>query len=188
MAFLYVVRCNFARPEREAAWNDWYSGPKLRQMLAKPLFRSGQRFVATALDMRRKYLALWLVESPAAFATPEYRADWGFGEWAADVTDWSRDLYDASAAADGLFDIGTGEAVYLASFDGMSQAEAQHLPQLVWLEAVGLDRRAPVIGLRKVAPSWRPVAPIAAPGLSATVFTPITARLRPQPSLRTPAR
>ena len=27
--------------------------------------------------------------------TPEYRADWGFGEWAPFITDWSRDLYRA---------------------------------------------------------------------------------------------
>jgi hypothetical protein len=67
MSCVYAVRCNFGRPDLEQAWNDWYSGPKLKQMLAKPLFLSGQRFKATRLDRRRQYLALWIVESPEAF-------------------------------------------------------------------------------------------------------------------------
>ena len=33
MAFVYIVRCNFNEPEKEQAWNDWYSGPKIAQML-----------------------------------------------------------------------------------------------------------------------------------------------------------
>src|ERR1700733_14505703 len=69
-SFVYAVRCNFARPDLEAAWNQWYSGPKLDEMLAKPLFLSVQRFAATSLDQSRRYLALWLVASPDAFTTP----------------------------------------------------------------------------------------------------------------------
>jgi hypothetical protein len=183
MAYLYAVRCNFARPDLEAAWNDWYSGPKLRQMLQKPMFLSGQRLAASGLDRRRKYLCLWLVQSPDAFATPEYRSDWGFFEWTPHITDWSRDLYRAPFAA---FEIAAGEALYYASFDGMAEDAARHLrdrvaprlPGTIWLEAVGLDRHSPIVGLRRIAAA-EPPAPLGdAGGMGETVFTPITLCLR----------
>ena len=187
-AFVYVVRCNFADPAREAEWNAWYSGPKLEEMLHKPLFLSVQRFAAAALDTRRKYLALWVVASPEAFATPEYRADWGFQIWTPQIRDWSRDLYRAPLAADDpLFEIGEADALYVGSFDGMPAAAAQQaladvreqMPGVAWLEAVGLDRHAPVLGLAKRARADRP-RPLAEPGdgLVETLFHPITRRYR----------
>jgi hypothetical protein len=188
MAFVYAVRCNFARPDLEADWNGWYSGKKLRQLVSKPLFLSGQRFAATALDTRRKYLAMWLVESPDAFATPEYRADWGFADWASHIRDWSRDLYRSElGASDPLFDIGSGEALYFAAFDGMSDDAARAGRARVaamregvhWLDAVGLDRSAPVLGLRKVDRAWRPPPLAAGSGLTETLFEPITERAFP---------
>ena len=48
MALVYIVRCNFNEPAKEQAWNAWYSGPKIAQMLAKPHFRSCQRFARTS--------------------------------------------------------------------------------------------------------------------------------------------
>src|SRR6185312_11496025 len=117
--FVYAVRCNFAGgAAREAAWHEWYDGPKLRQMLELPLFLAVQRFAAAALDARRKYLALWQVASPDAFGTAEYRAQWGFAEWTQDITDWSRDLYRGPDDVGAILDIGADEALYLAVFDG----------------------------------------------------------------------
>ena len=181
MAYLYAVRCNFKRPDLEAAWNDWYGGPKLRQMLRLPLFLSCQRFTAAALDSRRKYLALWVVASPDALTSQEYRAQWGFAEWVGDVGDWSRDLYRAPFDA---FDVDAGESLYLASFAGMSEGEARacqariapRLPGVLWLEAVGLDRDSPLLGIKKVARGAVPRAIEDAPGLSETIFAPIMPR------------
>ena len=79
MSYVYAVRCNFSRPDLEQAWHAWYSGPKLVEMMTHPLFLSGQRYRASGLDQRVIYLAAWVVESPAAFETPQYRASWGFG-------------------------------------------------------------------------------------------------------------
>ena len=90
MAFVYVVRCNFNEPAKERAWNAWYSGPKIAQMLAKPHFRSCQRFERMSGN-GRNYLALWTLQSPDAFKTPQYTTDWGFFEWAPHITNWSRD-------------------------------------------------------------------------------------------------
>jgi hypothetical protein len=189
MAFVYVVRCNFTRPDLEAAWNEWYNGPKLKQMLAKPLFLSGQRFAASALETRRKYLAVWTVASPQAFETPEYRSDWGFFEWAPHIADWSRDLYtipgDDPASRFAVAETG---ALYLVAFDGLSASaalQARHAvaaerPAVTWLSAVGLDQHSPLLGLY-AAPTadWRP-APLARrpDGVSETLFRPISAFTR----------
>jgi hypothetical protein len=189
--FLYAVRCNFAGgAAREAAWHDWYNGPKLRQMLALPLFLAVQRFAATALDTRRKYLALWQVASPDAFTTPEYRAQWGFADWTDEITDWSRDLYRGPDDAAGQIEIGPDDALHVASFDGASEMGAREqllrirarLPGTVWLEAIGLDRHAPLLGLRKLPPGSRPAPLDAAGGLRETIFAPLTPRLRPPAS------
>jgi hypothetical protein len=181
--YLYAVRCNFTGgAAREAEWHDWYDGPKTRQMLSLPLFLAVQRFRAAALDTRRRFLALWQVASPDAFTTPEYRAQWGFAEWTGDVGDWSRDLYRAPDSAAAQIEVGDGDALYLASFDGAAASDARErarrIPGMVWAEAIGLDRHAPVLGLRKIARGTEPPPLLHEAGLNETIFTPIAPRRR----------
>jgi hypothetical protein len=174
--FLYAVRCNFTGTEaEEAAWNAWYDGPKRAQMLRLPMFLSMQRLHATGLDRRRKYLALWVVASPEAFATPEYRGQWGFADWEAKIADWSRDLYRAPAGIDAVVDLAAGGSLYVASFDGMTHEAAAALlgaqrGDTLWLDAVGLDRHAPILGLRRIALGTAPPAPAGIEGLKETLF------------------
>jgi hypothetical protein len=185
MPCIYAVRCNFARPDLEGAWNEWYSGPKLQQMVAKPLFLSGQRFESAGLDRRRKYLALWVVDSPAAFETPEYRSDWGFFEWQPHIRDWSRDLYAAPHDATARFAADDATSLYLASFDGQPPAAAVALraraaplrPGVAWLEAIGLDKRSPILGLERIPRGAHPSA-LAIEGMQETVFDPISPCVR----------
>ncbi|HEX9836835.1 MAG TPA: hypothetical protein VGB90_08280 [Alphaproteobacteria bacterium] len=186
MALLYAVRCNFARPDLEAAWNVWYDGPKTAEILAMPLFVSGQRFVASGLDTHRKYLALWVVESADVFTTPEYKAGWGFHEWQDHIRDWSRDLYPAPAGdASAKFAVDDASALHLVSFDGASLAEARalrdrvaaHRPGVTWMEAIGLDRHSPVLGVASVPRGTAP-APLAVGGVQETLFDPISPCVR----------
>jgi hypothetical protein len=166
MVFVYIVRCNFTQPEKEQAWNAWYSGPKIRQMLAKPYFRTCQRF-RLASGSGRNYLTLWTLQSPEAFKTPEYTSDWGFSDWAPYITAWSRDLFDGSAASQAAFAVKPEGALHAISFDGMAadQANAERSAiasqelDMIWLPVVGLDRHTPLIGLRPLpapAPSRPP--------------------------------
>lgn len=155
MAFVYVVRCNFNEPAKEPAWNAWYSGPKIAQMLQKPHFRTCQRFKRNA-GTGRDYLALWTLRSPEAFRTEQYTADWGFFEWAPHITHWSRDLFNGGNAPEASFAVPPQGGLHVVSFDGMSGDEAsgahaaitQCQPDVLWLPIAGLDRHTPMLGLR----------------------------------------
>ena len=164
--YAYIVRCNFSEPAKEQSWNDWYSGPKIGQMLAKPYFRSGQRF-RRSLGTGRNYLALWILGSPDAFTTPEYTSDWGFFEWRPYIIDWSRDLFSGSDISDDKFAVSPQGALHVVSFDKMEKAEALRAqktyafvhPRMVWLTIAGLDQHSQLIGLEAMSElprSWRP--------------------------------
>ena len=165
MSYLYVVRCNFTRADLEQSWNDWYSGQKIRQLLAKPMFRAVQRFRRSS-GSGRKYLALWQVAAADAFDTSAYRADWGFFEWRPYIVDWSRDLFDATSMQDAAFAVAMHGVLQVTSFDGMNADRADAARALLaaradtmWFPSTGLDRHTPMIGLRmfadsSTAPSW----------------------------------
>ncbi len=152
--FVYIVRCRFTAPDKEQAWNGWYSGPKIEQMLRKPHFRTCQRFHRHS-GVGRDYLALWTVESPEAFKRKEYTTDWGFFEWERYVTDWSRDLFDGGDAREQAFAVGPDDTLRVIAFDHMaasdasmrSAAIAKSEPDVMWLPIAGLDRHTPLIGL-----------------------------------------
>jgi hypothetical protein len=151
---VYIVRCDFADPGKEQAWNEWYSGPKIAQMLQKPHFRSCQRFRRTG-GSGRNYLALWTLDSPDAFKTQQYTSDWGFFDWEQHVTNWSRDLFDGGVAREEDFAVAPGDTLEVFAFDGMSAADAEAAraglaasePDAKWLPVIGLDRHTPLIGL-----------------------------------------
>ncbi len=158
MTVAYVVRCNFARADLETAWNDWYSGPKLKQMLAKPMFLTGQRFYREG-GSGRNYLAFWVLESSAAFETHEYKSDWGFFEWKPHITDWSRDLFEPVGAGFAPPRVGEGQRLHIVAYDGAADdpavaadraAVSAARPGIVWMRIVGLDRHSPYMGVEVV--------------------------------------
>ena len=177
MVCLYIVRCNFTAPEHEAAWNSWYSGPKIVQMLEKPMFRTCQRF--HRVDGRgRNYLALWTTLSPDALVTPAYTAQWGFADWSSYITDWSRDLFDGGERTEADFAAGPGDALDVVSFEGMSEPEAntarrafEAAREMMWLPVIGLDRHTPTIGLRLRGGGSMPAAPA---GVRVATYRPIS--------------
>jgi len=181
MAFVYVVRCAFTEPAREAAWNAWYSGPKIMQMLRKPHFRTCQRFKRAA-GRGRDYLALWTLQSPDAFRTEQYTADWGFFEWAPYITDWSRDLCDGEDTPEEAFAVPEHGELTIVSFDGSSAEKAagaradlsKSHPDMMWLPVIGLDRHTPLIGLQ-VAQMLSAVEPANVPdGAQHALYRPIS--------------
>lgn len=154
MALAYVVRCNFSTPDREDAWNAWYSGPKLKQMLDKPHFLTVQRYRKVAGE-GRNYLAYWTIESAQAFETPEYKNDWGFFEWRPYIIDWSRDLFDPLTGDVAVPQLGDSGFLRLVSFEGLDAAKAEQAMQAIdaqhpgtaWGRSTGLDRHSPYLGV-----------------------------------------
>jgi hypothetical protein len=191
MVFLYIVRCRFTEPAREQAWNAWYSGPKIEQMLAQPYFLTCQRFRRTA-GHGRDYLTIWTVASPQALATPRYTSQWGFAEWTPYIADWSRDLFDAGAHSETAFAVAPEGALAVVSFDRMGGHDANAArdalagaePELMWLPIAGLDRHTPLIGVAPLADlaSARPPADGADHRIQRAVYRPIT-RLYSAPSV-----
>jgi hypothetical protein len=183
MAYLYIVRCAFTRADLEQSWNDWYSGPKVRQMLAKPMFRAVQRFRLSS-GSGRKYLALWQVASPEAFNTFEYTSDWGFVEWQPYIVDWSRDLFDATGTQVAAFAIPAHGFLQVISFDGMDAGHVDATRTLLathadtmWFNSAGLDRHTPMIGLRRFPATTREQSSLdrsLPSGVQAGVYRPIS--------------
>lgn len=180
--FAYIVRCNFSEPAKEQAWNDWYSGPKIGQMLSKPYFRSIQRFRRSS-GTGRNYVALWVIETPEAFKTREYTSDWGFFEWRPYIIDWSRDLFTSNDITADSFAVSPQGALHVVSFDGMEKDEAQRAQQayafihqkMAWLTISGLDQHTQVIGveaLPELPRSWRPSNAFA--GVQEAIYLPIS--------------
>jgi hypothetical protein len=154
MPYLYMVRCNFrGTPDEEAEWNAWYEGPKTKMMLGMPHFLSGQRFRAVGLDDAVRYLALWQVDGPQAFETPEYTGQWGFADWSDRIVDWSRNLLEASSPAVATFPAG-GRVVVTAYDEDPGPGAARG--GAVRLRAVGLDEVWPVVTVEVLAPGEAP--------------------------------
>jgi len=176
MTFVYIVRCRFTEPAKERAWNDWYSGPKIAQMLSKPYFLTCQRFRRSA-GTGRDYLALWTMQSPEALRTPEYTAQWGFADWAGYITDWSRDLFDGGAAPETAFAVPLQGALQVVSFDGMGEEDARHAQlrsaAAMWLPVIDLDRHTPLIGMTVLGDAASAATPPGANGAQAAVYRPI---------------
>jgi hypothetical protein len=185
MVFVYIVRCNFTDPAREQAWNAWYGGPKIVQMLSLPYFRTCQRF-RRADGIGRDYLALWTVLKAEAMTTPEYRAQWGFSEWTPHITDWSRDLFDGRPANEDAFAVSPSGALRVVSFEGMDASRASAAqaavapmrPGMMWLPVAGLDRHTPLIGVEVLPDAGARPSGGLGDGVHEAVYRPLSARHR----------
>jgi len=181
MVFVYTVRCRFTDSTREQAWNAWYGGPKIVQMLSLPYFRTCQRF-RRATGVGRDYLALWTVLKPEAMTTPEYRAQWGFSEWEPFITDWSRDLFDGRPADEDAFAVKPSGALQVVSFEGMDAAQAtdaqarlaRSRPGMMWLPIAGLDRHTPLIGLKVLPDAGARPHDLSGEGIREAVYRPLS--------------
>lgn len=159
---IYVVRCNYDDPSTEEAWNRWYNGPKLEEMLSKPMFLGGQRFRAVGLEQTVSYLAVWHLEGPGAFETQEYKESWGFKEWADHIIDWSRDLYEPADDDEAVsLAVPTGHQLVARAFR-VDEVDRSLVPDAVWLRSIGLDRTWPRFASQILeAPNAAEVVPVA---------------------------
>jgi hypothetical protein len=91
---LYMVECRFKDQAREAAWNEWYGGERLGELLAVPGFVSSQRFISLT-HSGNHYLTVHSILSMEVFQCPEYMAMGGgaFQGYQDCITDWVRRFF-----------------------------------------------------------------------------------------------
>lgn len=91
---IYTVECNFADPDSEAEWNQFYSLQKLPALISVSGFHTSQRFKALSNDCP-DYLALHSIDNLHVLQSDEYRHKGGgnFARWQKHITDWQRNLY-----------------------------------------------------------------------------------------------
>lgn len=90
-----MVECRFRDAVREQAWNDWYSGERLGELLSVPGFRTSQRFAALTRPATY-YLTVHSIDSLRVFEAPEYQAmgGGGFEEYQDSISDWKRQFFE----------------------------------------------------------------------------------------------
>lgn len=144
---LYMAECRFTDPTREDAWNEWYGGKRLDELLSVPGFRTSQRFKAVTPGSS-PYLAIHSINSPDVFTSKAYKSVSGgdFQEWQQYITDWRRNLFDG---------LDTAPAValdeYLVVTDKSSAEVGASGINFIWLASAGLDRSVKQRGIARVA-------------------------------------
>ena len=169
---IYMVECGFAEPDREKAWNEWYSG-HLVDFLKVPEFHSAQRFIAVEPSFP-KYRAMYTIESEAAFESPVYKGFRGGKfpvEWRSAITDFHRNLFDGNGLAP---DLSLQDCLLVA--DEPSSLRVEDVDLQIW-NAVGLDKSVSRRGIAVVSrDKGIALAAQKLPGVS--VYTPVTTQKR----------
>jgi hypothetical protein len=175
---LYMVECDFEDPAQEIAWNDWYSGQKLAELLMNPGFTATQRFRAIT-PRNAIYLAIHSIASAEVFSHPAYKAGGHgrFGDWDPDlITNWSRRLFDGVAESP---PVGKDERLLIADGDVTLPPDVD----VIWLDgldwakvsqyknAVALDASVAKRGIA-VVPKDRAADLVKIPGV--TLYEPLT--------------
>lgn len=143
---LYMVECGFSDPAREQAWNDYYSGRKLDEVLAAPGFRTSQRFKAIIVSPA-PYLAIHTVDSLEVFKDAAYLSRGGgrFDQiYQPCITNWRRSFYNGIDRAPAI-----AEDELLALSDHPDQVKDVAV-DFIWLAAAGLDALAPRRGIARI--------------------------------------
>lgn len=174
---LYMVECRFTDPAREPAWNTWYGGVRLDELLSVPGFTGSQRFIALTRPVPY-YLAVHSIASMAVFGTPEYKAmgGGGFQGYQDCITDWVRKFFTGLDAAP---PVGTDECLVLT--DAGREAARASPVALTWLEPDASRPDDPVRGIARVARATGE-ALAAAPPFALDVYAPMQPWRRGTPS------
>lgn len=136
---LYMVECRFTDPAREAAWNAWYGGERLGELLAVPGFLTSQRFISLT-HAGNYYLTVHSIRDMAVFQCPEYKAMGGgaFKGYQDCITDWTRRFFTGVNVAPAVT-----ETERLAVADAPRAAYAGCAVPLTWMQPVNQPGRAP---------------------------------------------
>jgi hypothetical protein len=153
---IFMSQSGLTEPAREADWDDWYVG-HLRLMASVEGVESAQRF-KTSTPGHSPSLAMYSMRSAAVFEDPYYLGIRGLGEFLPLIErrHYHRNLF---AGLDLAPAVAPGQVLLV-----WDAAAPEHAPgiELVWLEAVAVDRSTPLRGIAVVAAGDAAVAQLPA--------------------------
>ena len=167
---IYTVECAFTDPAREAEWNRHYSGEKLDNLLRLPGWLTSQRFRAV-IPVAAPYFAMHTLRDADVLGRRYSSIGGGvFGGWEECIANWRRNLF---AGIDMAPEVVPGSCLLV--LEDRSAAARLDGIEFAWMEACGLDRSVPRLGIA-VAP--RAIGDTLAAARSGTlrVYEPIMAR------------
>lgn len=139
---IYTVECAFTDAAQEAEWNRHYSGEKLDNLLRLPGWLTSQRFRAIA-PMAAPYFAMHTLRGEDVLGR-QYKSVGGgvFGGWEGCIANWRRNLF---AGIDEAPEVEPGACLVVLE----DRAAAARFPGIAfaWMEACGLDRSTPRLGI-----------------------------------------
>ena len=80
MSQLYLVVKAEVDESVEEQWNDWYNNKHIPDVMSCPGFLSSKRLVSE-VSGKRKYIAIYKLESDAAVCSDEFESITGWGEF-----------------------------------------------------------------------------------------------------------
>jgi len=170
---LYMAECGFTDPAQEEAWNEWYGGRRLDELLSVPGFLTSQRFKAVT-PVASPYVAIHTIDGPGVFTSKAYKAmsGGGFQGWQRYIGNWKRNLFTGLGIAPGV-----AMEEFLAMTDGLPE-ETQRLGiRFTWLQNAGLDGSVPQRGIARLdAAQARALGPLSRFPLA--IYAPLSPRKR----------
>ena len=96
-AYWCMVKVDFSEPARESEFNTWYNEVHVPELLSLPGFIRAWRLQVepdsrTLGDTGQTYIAVYEIESPAAFDLRAGRVSWD-GKWGPYIKNWARTFY-----------------------------------------------------------------------------------------------
>jgi hypothetical protein len=87
MSIQHMVFVDIA-PEREVEFNLWYDRVHVPEILACPGWRKASRYLC--VEGGPKYAAVYEIDGPQAYETPEFKAIKGFGPFTQYISNFRR--------------------------------------------------------------------------------------------------
>lgn len=88
--YLYIVRSQFAEPTLENAWNEWYTGIHIPEMLSVPGIVTATRY--RELAVQHQYVAMYEIEDLTVFSHDRYLEIAGWHDWLPYLSNWTKSI------------------------------------------------------------------------------------------------
>ncbi|OGA35446.1 MAG: hypothetical protein A3G80_15320 [Betaproteobacteria bacterium RIFCSPLOWO2_12_FULL_62_13b] len=89
--YLFTIRVDIA-PEHEQAFNEWYSGIHVPELLALPGFISARRY--RAIEGAPRFFTLYEIAEPGVLHSEGFQKVRGFYQFTPHISNFARNVYE----------------------------------------------------------------------------------------------